>query len=66
MYDVILDCNNSIIEKHVDQLGYISIIDNHIYQSNKQHQTKSQIKTEKECQSKNEHKFVIPVNLKQI
>ena len=41
MYDVILDCNNSIIEKHVDQLGYISIIDNHIYESNKQHQTKS-------------------------
>ena len=54
MYDVKLD-----FKKHIDQLRYMLALD-YIYESNKQHQSESQIKTEKECQSKNEHELVMP------
>ena len=33
-----------------------------IYDSNKQHQPESRIKTEKECQGKNEHELLVPEN----
>ena len=59
MYDVKLDCNNSIIQRHVDQLRYMPVIDD-IYDSNKQHQLESRLETEKECQGKNEHELVVP------
>ena len=36
MYDAKLDCNNSIIQQHVDQLRYMPVIDD-LYDSNKQH-----------------------------
>ena len=58
MYDVKLDCNNSIIQQHVDQLLYMPVIDD-IYDSNKQHQPGSRIETEKEFQGKNEHELVV-------
>ena len=50
---------NSIIQRHVDQLRYIPVIDD-IHDSNKQHQPKSRIETEKEFQGKNEHELVVP------
>ena len=59
MYDVKLDFHNSLIQKHVNQLRFMPVIDD-IYESNKQHHPESQHKTEKECQSKNQHELVMP------
>ena len=36
MYDVKLDCNNSIIQRHVDHLCYMPVIDD-IFDRNKHH-----------------------------
>ena len=58
MYDVKLDCNNSIIQRHVEQLRYMSVID-YIYDSNKQHHPGSRIETEKKCQGKNKHEIAV-------
>ena len=58
MYDVKLDCNNSIIQRHVDQLRCMPVIDD-IYDSNKQHQPESQIATEKERHGENEHELEV-------
>ena len=54
-----LVCSNSIIQQHVDQLRYMAVIDD-IYDSNKQHQPKSWIATEKERHDENEHELVVP------
>ena len=59
MYDVRLDFHNSVIQKHVNQLRFMPVID-YIYESNKQRHPESQHKTEKECQSKNQHELVMP------
>ena len=37
----------------------MAVIDD-IYDSNKQHQPKSRIATEKECHNENEHELVVP------
>ena len=59
MYDVKLDCNNSVTQRHVDQLRYMPVIDD-IYGSNKQHQPESRIATEKKRHGENEHELVVP------
>ena len=52
-------CNNSIIQRHVDQLHYMPVIDD-VYDINKQHQPESRIATEKERHGENEHELVVP------
>ena len=59
MYNVKLDCNNSIIQRHVDQLRYMPVIDD-IYDRNKQHQPESQIATGKERHGENENELEVP------
>ena len=58
MYDVKLDCNNSVIQRHVDQLRYMPVIDD-IYESNKQHQLESRMANEKARHGENEHELVV-------
>ena len=58
MYDVKLDCNNSVTQRHVDQLRYMPVIDD-IYGSNKQHEPESRIATEKKRHGQNEHELVV-------
>lgn len=54
MSDVKLDFKNL-----TDQIRSMPVLAD-IYESNKQHQPESQIKTEKECQSKNERELALP------
>ena len=58
MCDAKLDCNNSVIQRHVDQLRYMPVIDD-IYESNKQHQLESRMATEKARHGENEHELVV-------
>ena len=42
MYNVEINCSNLIVQKHVDQLCYMPLIDD-IYEENAKHELKSQI-----------------------
>ena len=43
MYNVKINCSNFIVQKHVDQLRYMPLID-YFYEENDKHELKSQLK----------------------
>ena len=59
MYNVKINCSNLIVQKHVDQLRYMPLIDD-IYEENDKHELKSQIEINEQYNNNNKYKLEQP------
>ena len=59
MYNVKINCSNLIVQKHVDQLRYMPLIDD-FYEENDKHELKSQIEINEQYNNNNEYKLEPP------
>ena len=56
MYNVKINCSNLIVQKHVDQLCYMPLIDD-FYEENDKHELKSQIESNEQYNNNNQYKL---------
>ena len=59
MYNVKINCSSLIVQKHVDQLRYMSLIDD-FYEKNDKHELKSQIEINEQYNNNNQYKLEPP------
>ena len=63
MYNVKISCSNLIVQKHVDTLCYMPLIDN-FYKENDKHELKSQIESNEQYNNNNKYKLEPPKPVK--